>query len=270
MVTIREAIYEVCEEQQPITCRGLFYQLVSRGTIDKTETEYKSTIVRLTGEMRRSGDLPWRWLADNTRWMRKPRTHDGLEDALMATAHAYRRSLWASADTYVEVWLEKDALASVVYEVTNTYDVPLMVSRGYASLSFLHSAATDITAHRKPTHLYYLGDWDPSGVDIPRKIEATLRELAPKADITFTRLAVNGEQIDELNLPTRPTKKNDTRAKNWTGGSVEVDAIPPAVLRGMVTDAIEAHVDRDELERLEVAEESERDLLYRIAEGVTS
>jgi hypothetical protein len=51
------------------------------------------------------------------------------------------RFLRVDADAYVEVWLEKDALSGVVLPVTSMYDVPLMVARGYASLSFLHSAA---------------------------------------------------------------------------------------------------------------------------------
>jgi hypothetical protein len=35
------------------------------------------------------------------------------------------------------VWTEKDALAGVLVEVTVEYDVPLMVSRGFASVSYL-------------------------------------------------------------------------------------------------------------------------------------
>jgi hypothetical protein len=36
--------------------------------------------------------------------------------------------------------------------------------------------------------------------------------------VTFARLAVTPEQIEELSLPTRPTKTTHTRAKNFTGG----------------------------------------------------
>jgi len=91
--------------------------------------------------MRRAGELPYGWLADNTRWQRKPQTFDSVEDALNATARFYRKSLWTDAGAYVEIWLEKDALSGVILPITAQYDVPLMVARGYASLSFLHSAA---------------------------------------------------------------------------------------------------------------------------------
>lgn len=91
--------------------------------------------------MRRGGDLPYNWLTDSTRLQRKPDTFANIDEALRETARLYRKSLWTNANCYVEVWLEKDALSGVVFPVTADYDVPLMVARGYASLSFLHSAA---------------------------------------------------------------------------------------------------------------------------------
>src|SRR5262249_48885635 len=127
------------------------------------------------------------------------------------------RSLWDNQDAYVEVWLEKDALAGGLYEVTEQWDVPLMVTRGYPSISYLHSAAESIEAEAKPAYLYYFGDHDPSGVDITRAVEPGIREFAPDVDITFTRVAVTQDQILELHLPTRPTKASDTRSKGFCG-----------------------------------------------------
>src|SRR5215468_5964861 len=174
--------------------------------------------------------------------MRKPRTHNSVEEALRDTARFYRKSLWAEADAYVEIWLEKDALAGVVYPVTSMYDVPLMVARGYASLSFLYSAAEYINDLDVPTYIYHFGDFDPSGVNAGEKIEETLKEMAPGADIHFERCAVTEAQIAALNLPTRPTKATDTRAKNFGSISVELDAIEPNRLRQLVQQQIELHL----------------------------
>jgi hypothetical protein len=211
--------------------------------------------------MRRSGDLPYYYLADSTRWQRKPRTFNGIEEAFQHTAQFYRKSLWADAGSYVEVWLEKDALAGVVHPVTSMFDVPLMVARGYASLSFLYSAAEAINDLDVPAYIYHLGDFDPSGVNAGEKIEETLREMAPDADISFERIAVTLEQIEEWNLPTRPTKTSDTRAKGFGEVSVELDAIDPNQLRELVQAAIEEHLPADEYEVLKAAEASERKLL---------
>jgi hypothetical protein len=264
---IRGAIRSTLYRDHPMTVRQLFYRLVSNGTIAKTEAEYKSTVVRLTAEMRLAGLIPFGWIADNTRWMRKPRTHSSLEDALEQTARTYRRSVWDDQDAYVEIWLEKDALAGVLYDVTAAWDVPLMVTRGFASLSFLYEAADAIQDQGKPAFLYYFGDHDPSGLDIPRTVEQRIREFAPEAEITFKRVAVTPEQIEELALPTRPTKTTDSRSKNFEGESVEVDAIEPATLRRMTEECITQHIDPDAYDRMKAVEAAERETLLAIAEN---
>jgi hypothetical protein len=218
--------------------------------------------------MRRAGYLPYGWLADNTRWQRKPTTFTSVEEALEDTAKFYRKSLWADADSHVEIWLEKDALAGVVYPITDKYDVPLMVARGYASLSFLHSAAEYINDLDVPTYIYHLGDFDPSGVNAGEKIEQTLREMAPNAEIHFERLAVTKQQIAKWNLPTRPTKASDTRSKNFGDISVELDAIEPNTLRAIVLEAIERHLPEHQYEVLKAAERSEREVIARLVEGI--
>jgi len=192
-----------------MTVRQVFYQATVRGLVEKAESGYGKVQNDLT-LMRRDGVLPYDWLADNTRWQRKPQTFDSVEQALRETAAFYRKSLWTDADSYVEIWLEKDALSGVILPITSMYDVPLMVARGYASLSFLYNAADYINTLTVPTYIYHLGDFDPSGVNAGEKIEETLREMAPDAEIYFERLAVTEEQIDAWNLPTRPTKKSDT------------------------------------------------------------
>jgi hypothetical protein len=95
-------------------------------------------------------------------------------------------------------------------------------------------------------------------------VERNLRELAPESEITFERIAVNPNQIIAMALLTRPTKKTDSRAKGFQGESVEVDAIPPATLKNLVEVAIVNHVDINALGKLEVVEQSERQILSRM------
>jgi hypothetical protein len=216
----REVLLDIIDAGRPMTVRQVFYQATVRGLVEKAESGYQKVQTDLT-VMRRAGELPYDWLADNTRWERKPITFNGVEEALRDTAQLYRKSLWTDADSYVEIWLEKDALSGVIYPVTSMFDVPLMVARGYASLSFLYSAAEYINQLTVPTYVYHLGDFDPSGVNAGEKIEETLNELAPDAEIFFERIAVTPEQIEHWDLPTRPTKTSDTRAKNFGDISVE-------------------------------------------------
>jgi hypothetical protein len=97
-----------------------------------------------------------------------------------------------------------------------------------------------------------------------------LRELAPDADITFERIAVTPEQIAEWDLPTRPTKASDTRAKAFGSSlSVELDAIEPNQLRALVQDTIELHLPAEQFEVLKAAEDSEREIISRLVGKVT-
>src|SRR5262245_35655778 len=116
----RAALLAIIDDGKPMTVRQVFYQATVRGLVEKAETGYGKVQLDLT-KMRRDGTLPYDWLADNTRWQRKPRTFDSVEDALKETARFYRKNLWNDADAYVEIWLEKEALAGVIYPVTGMY-----------------------------------------------------------------------------------------------------------------------------------------------------
>jgi len=256
----RDALYDIVESSRPATVRQIFYLATVAGLVPKTENGYAIVQSDLT-LMRRAGALPYGWLADSTRWERKPRTFSSVEEALEDAARLYRKALWDDVDAYVEVWLEKDALAGVVYPITSRFDVPLMVARGYASLSFLHEAAEYIASLDVPIYLYHLGDFDPSGQDAARAIEQAMGDMAPDAEIYFERIAVTPEQITRWHLPTRPTKTTDSRAKNFGGASVELDAIPPDRLRAIVLGAIERHLPPKQYAVLQAAEASEQTLI---------
>ncbi len=256
---IKLAIYKILEERNPQSVRQLFYQLVSRGVVQKTEAAYNKVVGRLCGLMREDGELPWEWLADSTRWVRRPITYGSLGEAIRRTAETYRRALWDEQNAYVEVWCEKEALAGVLSEITDEFDVPLMIVKGFPSKAFVHSAAEAISWREKPAFLYYCGDWDPSGLKIWEGIQDSLRRYAPDADVTFERLAVTPDQIKAFELPTRPTKlKGNPHAKGFEGKSVEVDALPIDVLQQLVRDAIEQHIDQRQLAITKKAEASER------------
>jgi hypothetical protein len=262
----RGALAEIVRAMKPMTVRQVFYQATVRGLVEKSEAGYAKVQTDLT-VMRRASHLPYGWLTDSTRWQRKPRTFNSPQQALAETARFYRKDLWADAECYVEIWIEKDALAGVIWPITSLFDVPLMVARGYSSLSFLHGAAEAISELTVPAYIYHLGDFDPSGVNAGEKIEETLRELAPEAEICFERIAVTPQQIRRWDLPTRPTKASDTRSRGFGPISVDLDAIEPDRLRDLVRETIEQHLPVRQFEILKAAEESERAFILQFVAG---
>lgn len=261
---IKERLYELIEEEAPTTIRRVFYLAETARLVPKTEQGYRQ-VTRYLAEMRLRGSLPWSWIADNLRAPLKQRTFKSGAHALDFWSSAYRQQLWADQDAYCEIWVEKDAMTGVLYPVTNEFDIPLMVSRGFASLSFLYSAAETIRALGKPAFLYYLGDFDPSGVAIDANIEKRIREFAPDVELHFERIAVTEAQIEELGLPSRPTKVSDSRARKFGKVSVEVDAISSNLVRDIVRSRIEALMDPRKLAIAKMAEESERAGLLALA-----
>ena len=264
LVDRRAALLEIVRNAQPATVRQIFYLASVRGIVEKDDGGYTRVQIDLV-EMRRSGQLPYGWIVDHTRWQRRPVTYDSITEALDETAATYRKALWRDADHHVEIWLEKDALSGVVLPVTRKFDVPLMVARGYASETFLHTAGEYMEAVEKPCFVYHFGDFDPSGQDAARSIEKGLRQHAADAEIHFERVAVTQRQIDELDLPSRPTKQSDTRAKKFGPISVELDAIDPNRLRALVDEVITRHLSIEKYKVLLAAEESERKLFQGLA-----
>jgi hypothetical protein len=268
IAAIKAAIYEVIRQDPPMTVRQTFYQLVVSGIIEKTEKEYQGTVIRLLTDMRLAGELPFDWIVDESRRRRITQTCDNLTEAVEACAEFYRRSALRESDDYVEIWCEKEALAGLLWDVTSEYDVPLMVSKGMPSLTFLHGSAQEIykaVIAGKDTFIYQFGDHDPSGVLIPQTIESRLAALCERIGCcppNIERVPLTEDQISEFNLPTRPTKRDGNRhAHNFEGDSVELDALPPSELRAMVREVIERHITPEALSALRATEESERDVL---------
>ena len=218
IVSLKETIRVLAERYQPMSVRQLFYRLVVAGAVEKTQAAYKNTVVRLVSEMRLANDLPWGWITDSTRLMRKPDSYDSLASMLESTQRFYRRDIWRNQDVYVEVWCESDSAAGTLIDATWEWDVPLMSARGFSSLTFLHSAARMIAAQDKDARIYYFGDRDPSGVHIDLNIVKRLYEFL-SGDVAgdwiddeyrdglfdceyflFERVAVTERQVGEKNL----------------------------------------------------------------------
>jgi hypothetical protein len=278
MSTRRRRIREIVERDQPMTIRQVFYQTVVHGIVGKAETEYDKVQDLLT-DLRRSGEIPYEWIIDEGRYARRPYTVEGIVQALNDTRCNYRKDPWQETPEYVQIWVEKNALVGVLEPVTREYDVPLMATVGYSSISFLHEAAVDLShLGCSSIYIYQLGDLDPSGAQAAEAIEKDLRGFAPEVDIRFSRIAITPDQITEYGLQAalRPTKRQDPRYRRFIeryrdvdvlqGGhlSCELDAIRPTDLRDLVRRTIERHLPRGRLDAMNARGEQEKQQIGRM------
>ena len=274
---LERQIYAVLKEDHPQSVRHVFYRMTDPRLpvfVEKSDHGYKQIQHRMT-EMRRAGTLPYNWITDATRRGHFVNTFNGKAEFIQAFAGLYRADLWAYADEYVEVWCESRSIAGVIERDCRDLAVSLFPSGGFSSLTLAYSSAMGINEAtsdgEKAAHVIYIGDYDPAGVLIDLSIERELRQhLHSAVDLSFHRIAITEEQIEQYDLPTKPRKAGDKRSQH-VKATVEAEAMPANTMRKLLRDTVEAFLPEGALEAARVAEQSEqaglRALAARVAVG---
>jgi hypothetical protein len=217
-------------------------------------------------KLRRAKFLPYSWIVDSTRRRLKPSSWSGLSDFGEDAARCYRLDFWSRQSDYIEFFVEKDAMASVVEPVTDQYDVHLNVIRGQVSETFVWNIAEEWNDIDKTIFGYYLGDHDPSGLKIEASLKSKLSGFSDK-QFHWERLAVTPEDFANPELLGFAVKRNGPAGcwrpylKTYGDRCVEVDALQPDEVRRRVRNTIESHIDSCECEALKRIEELQRQTL---------
>ena len=223
---------------------------------------------------RDEGLLPEDAFADRLRQVDKPSSYLDLADFMDTVKQAYRKDKWQDQDDYIEIWTEKDALRSVLTAVTYPYDVGLMVVRGQVSRTAIYQAYERFEAQideGKECYLYYAGDFDPSGLSIYHSLEDRIANFGDAGEeIIFERIALTPEQIEAYHLPSDPGKQTDPNYKKFVSeygdNVVELDSLPPDVLRNIVKGCILQHINRQVFIQVQETEAREQTRLQEFVE----
>lgn len=250
-----------------LTLRQLYYRLVAADVIPNNFRSYKN-LQRVINDARLAGLIDWNAIEDRTRNLDKPSTWDGPEAVIDAAAFSYRRDLWETQEYYVEAWVEKDALLGVLQKACREHRLPYFSCRGYTSQSEVWSAAMRLRATDKPCVVLHLGDHDPSGVDMTRDIEERFHLFGAK-QAQVRRLALNMDQIRELNPPPNPVKFSDSRASGYEAkfgqSSWELDALEPNYIITLIHDEVRTLIDWSNWDERLTLERDERQTLSDIS-----
>jgi hypothetical protein len=254
-----------------LTLRQLYYQLVTRNLVTNEERSYKR-VGELVSDGRLIGEVDWDAIEDRVRQPKVPGQFKDLRALVDAAVAAYRLPRWDGQENYVELWVEKDALAGVLAPIADEYHVTLMVNRGYSSQSAMYESAYRFIAHQDAQRCYllYLGDHDPSGEDMVRDVGARLRMFG--AEVVTEKIALTMDQVQEHNPPPNPAKMTDSRAAKYVdehgASSWEVDALPPEVLRDLIVERIEELWEPRMMERIKAQEETDKSELIKAASRI--
>ncbi|WP_420544681.1 hypothetical protein [Nitrosopumilus sp.] len=256
-----------------LTVRQVYYQLVSRDIVPNNLGSYQLTS-RVLKDARMSGLVDWDTIEDRVRQTIMPNEFDDVTEFINAAINSYRLPRWKDQDHYVEVIVEKEALAGILRPLTNRYHVLLLPNKGYSSASAIHEAAQrfiyQTSSEEKQCHILYLGDHDPSGMDMVRDIQDRLDELL--CTVSVEKIALTMEQIKQYNPPPNLVKKSDSRSKKYVSEygnkSWELDALKPEVLNELVESNIKKYLDMKKYDDVVSQEEREKLRLVELSSVV--
>lgn len=274
---LESQIIEVLVEDNPQSVRHIFYRMTNPRLpvpVDKSDHGYQQ-IQHLVKKLRRNGAVPYNWISDATRRGYHTTTYSSRADFIERMAGLYRADLWRESEAYVEVWVESRSVAGVVEALCEDLAVSLYPTGGFSSISLAYQAAEDMNDHLawcaadgrpKTPVIYYVGDYDPAGVIIDRALEDELRRHM-KSDFQFVRVGITESQIEAYDLPTKPRKVTDRRALH-VKSTVEAEAMPANLLRGLLVKRIEQWIPEGALRAAKAAEQSEIEGLRAIANAI--
>lgn len=199
------------------------------------------------------------WHRDPHGWVATNQHHTHAR--LGVRAQRVRLDRTREQDVSVYLGVEKRGIVAQLEAWFSDLGLPVLSLGGYASQSFVDKVAADVEAQDRPAVLLYAGDYDPSGEDIDRDFIARAGCFDE-----VVRVALSAEQIVEHGLPPQPGKATDSRAaafvaKHGTLVQVELDALPPDVLRDLYRQALAPSWDVSAYEAVLAEERAERDTL---------
>jgi hypothetical protein len=262
-------ILAVLREDHPQSVRHVFYRMTDPRLpepVEKSGRGYRHVQARCV-VLRRNGRLPYVWIADLSRRGYFVNTVADASDFVTQMSGLYRADLWRDANCLCEGWAESRSIASVLTTDCATLAVDLYPCGGFSSLSFVHEAAEsrNHSGDDRRLKVIYVGDFDPVGVLIDVALERELRlHMNSAIDMDFIRIAINEDQVEAYDLPTKPRKDGDKRWRH-IAYTVEAEAMPAKTLRAILRDQVEALLPPDALAVVKVAEQAEREHLRKMA-----
>lgn len=255
-----------------LTLRQLYYRLVAANVIPNVDRSYKN-LGSLLNDARLAGMVDWAAIEDRHRTLEIPAEWNSLSDLVDSACRSFRLPRWEGQTNYVELWVEKDALAGVLEPLANEAHAPLQVNRGYSSVTFLYNAAQRLRREAREHDnlvILYIGDHDPSGEDMVRDIRDRLALFG--ADVDVRKIALTTKQVEEYEPPENPVKLTDSRSpayrERFGDSSWEADALPPETLAQIVRDSFASLVDQDLMDAVIERENEGKEVLRKAAEGI--
>jgi hypothetical protein len=262
------AVHKIIREQKefwPLSLRQIHYQLLNDPPLihsSKPGSRYRNDkpsyrrLVDLVTRARHEGwidydviDDPFRFV---TTWDPHPNLSNYYQQQVEDLLRDYSRDLLQSQPNQIELVVEKDTLRNIVSPVAIEFRIPLIIGRGQCSTRPLYNMAERYRKSGK-TKLVILAvsDLDPDGDAIAHSLGQRLRDDFRIRDVAVIKTALTMEQVGDLALPekferAKEASPNYSRYVNTYHTDLvwELEAVDPKALQKLITDAIDAVIDR--------------------------
>jgi hypothetical protein len=255
-----------------LSLRQAYYQMVARGHIENSQRSYKN-LGNLISNARQAGLIDWAMIEDRNRETVIPNHWNNPAEIVRAAASQFRINKWEEQPWHIEVMVEKDALSGVLEPVCRQMDIGITANKGYSSSSTMYEIGKRLRNQYyddKKLLVIYLGDHDPSGIDMTRDVDDRLNMYAGISEIEVLRLALNMDQVERWDPPENPAKETDARfaayRDKFGDASWELDAIEPTQLADLVRQAVLQRRDEDAWEEAVAKENRMRAALQNFAD----
>jgi len=268
---VNEILEEYAAEGYKLTLRQIYYQHVARGVVENEAREYKK-VMKTLEIGRYNGLIDWDMIEDRTRIPRLDYSVTSIQNALEDTVEYFKYNRQKGQPYHMEIWTEKDAVSGILARVASHYHIKLLIDRGYISHSTIYRSYKKILAETmvfaeanagRVSRILYVGDHDPSGLDMLRDIEEKLKGFGlTNDDFRVIPVALRKSQVREYKIPENFAKITDPRARMYIvehgRSSWEVDALKPKVLHKLVDDAVMIYLDTNQFSRMLRQEERDK------------
>jgi hypothetical protein len=270
--TLNGIIADYQRQGYVLSLRQLYYQMVARDLIENTVLSYKR-LGDVVSDARLAGLIDWAMIEDRGRETVNPPMWDSPAQIVQAAAEQFAIDRWKDQENHVEICVEKAALEGVLIPVCRERGVRFTANRGYSSQSAMYEMGKRMEQMRhqgKNVFVLYLGDHDPSGIDMTRDVRERL-QMFSRGRLKVDRLALNMDQVEEWSPPENPAKTTDSRYSQYMlqfgESSWELDAIEPATLGRLVRNAINSLMDKEVYDEAVAREQRMKDRLLEFAES---
>ena len=267
-----------------VTLRQLYYKMIARDLFpdawrdeegNKNNPKSYSKFKAVIKNGRLGGFVDWCGIVDRTRKLKKNSHWESPSEIIRSCAEQFRLDSRKDQDIYIEVWVEKQAMGGVLESICPKLDVPYFACKGYDSLSMIWRAAMRFKKEEKRRRvlLFYLGDHDPSGIDMARDIQDRL-DLFGCTNTEVDRIALTMEQVKEFGPPPCPAKVKDSRFEGYRrlfgDKAWELDALDPRQIVDLIKQKVGDATDQRKIDVLLQEQGKCQERIHELASSLKS